>query len=104
MITPADRDAKRASSASHYSEALRQFETIVLEHYVPDDQVASLYPKGVTRANFREQKLSPEVVSRLFETFRATLPDKLNLYENGDIVEEYLHYIDRAKRRLINLK
>jgi tetratricopeptide (TPR) repeat protein len=99
---PAESAAKKDEALKAYREALKQYETIVLQYYVPGEMVQGLFPEGLTPATF-EQSLNAQQIDQLFTAFRDRLPRRMAFLDNGDIIEEYLHYIDRATARIKTL-
>jgi tetratricopeptide (TPR) repeat protein len=100
--TPAERAQKIPDALKDYREALKQYETIVLQYYVPPEMLPSVFPPGTTPATFA-QTFDGAQIDELFTRFRERLPRRLTNLDNGDIIDEYLHYIDRANARIRTL-
>jgi hypothetical protein len=61
--------------------------------------IPTLFPPDTTPATFA-QSLNGEQIDELFTRFRERLPRRLANLDNGDTIDEYLHYIDRAATRI----
>jgi hypothetical protein len=104
IANPAQAAAKREEAITHYREARKRYETILLQSYVPPNVLARVFPPGVSPATI-DQTMTAEQLDSLFDNFRSILPmTRLALFENGDTIDEYLRYLNRASDRIAALK